>query len=62
MSEKQIRKDVIEDLLSTIEKELHNSGQTIYICEDSTHIVTDVCYVEEWFDEYKEKIRKKYCK
>lgn len=59
---KQIKSEVVEEIIGTIERELDkatNNGD--YICEDGTTIETDVGYVYEWFDEYKEILRKKYC-
>lgn len=53
-------KEAIKELISTIEDELDNSSSTEYCCEDDTCIGTDVGYVEEWFDEYKLKLYKRY--
>lgn len=61
MNKNDIIRDAMEELITTIEKELNQSLSTIYKCEDNSVISTDVGYVEEWFNEYKYIIREKYC-
>lgn len=55
-------KDLIEKIISTIENEFDNSNHTEYRCEDGPVILTDVGYVEGWFNEYKHILRERYCK
>lgn len=57
-----IVKEVVEEIIGTIEREIDKSPNNAdYICEDGTIIGTDVGYVYEWFEEYKDILRKKYC-
>lgn len=56
-----MERKIIENLITTIEKELKNSTSTQYICENGSIIDTDVGYVEEWFDKYKNMLREKFC-
>lgn len=56
------KKEIIEELISTIEHEIECSSSTRYICEDESIISTDVGYVSDWFNEYKHVLREKYCK
>ena len=52
---------VIDELIETIDKELFESTQTRYHCINGQLITTDVGYVEEWWNEYKNVLRgKKY--
>ena len=48
-----------EALIATIRKELDQSSSTRYCCEDGTIICTDVGYVEDWFQEYVEVLRRR---
>lgn len=57
---KNIQSKTIHDLINTIQKEIDMSWSSIYECEDGTEITTDVGYVYDWFQEYKEVIKKKY--
>lgn len=61
MNKNDIIRDAMEELITTIEKELNQSLSTIYKCEDNSVISTDAGYVEEWFNEYKYVIRERYC-
>lgn len=54
-------KNLIEEIITTIEKEFENSNHTEYRCVDDSVIHTDVGYVEGWFNEYKDILRKRYC-
>nr|WP_185911976.1 hypothetical protein [Clostridium sp. Marseille-P7770] len=54
-------KDLIEELITTIEDEFNKSNSIRYYCNDGTEIATDVGYVAEWFEEYKEVLRRRYC-
>lgn len=56
------RKELVEEIISTIDREIDNSLSAIYKCDDGTEISTDVGYVYDWFKEYKEKLREKHCK
>lgn len=54
--------DIVEEIIKLIESELESpeTNSTEYHCENGTNISTDVGYVYDWFDEYKEVLRKKY--
>ena len=54
-------KEVVEDIISTIEKELDNfTYPDTYNCEDGTIINTDTDNINDWFNKYKEVLRRKY--
>ena len=53
-------KDLIEEIISTIESEFENSNHTEYRCNNGSVILTDVGYVESWFKEYKDILRERY--
>lgn len=55
-------KILIDELIKTIKEELEQSSLSKYICNDGTIIYTDVGYVEEWFWEYVNVLRKRYIK
>lgn len=61
MDKNNIIKDVMEQLIGTIESELSRSSSTRYECADNSVISTDVGYVKDWFNEYKYIIRERYC-
>ena len=46
----------IQWLISKIEQELSQSTTSTYKCTDGTIIKTDVGYVEDWWNEYKEHL------
>ena len=53
---------IVEEIIGTIERELDKATTNAdYICEDGTIIGTDVGYVYEWIEEYKDVLRRKYC-
>ena len=53
---------LIEELIATINEEINKSPSTSqYLCNDGTIICTDVGYVYDWFREYAEVLRRKYC-
>lgn len=54
------QKELVEEIINTIEEELKWSSQTRYICKDDSIISTDVRYVEDWFNEYKHVLRERY--
>ena len=55
------KKEFIEELITTIEEEFEIPGcSTEYECKEGNIISTDVGYVYEWFNEYKEVLRKRY--
>lgn len=57
---KDIQNTVI-GIINTIEKELDiNCGSCFYQCVEGNLIHTDVGYVYEWFQEYKEVLKKRY--
>ena len=56
------QRKVIDELIETIDKELFESTQTRYHCINGQLITTDVGYVEEWWNEYKNVLRSRYCK
>ena len=55
-------KNFVAQLIKDMEEEFKNSPDTefIYNCEDRTEIHTDVCCIKEWFDQYKEVMKKRY--
>lgn len=53
-------KEVIDDLINTIERELQNSTSTRYRTAEGDYIGTDVDYVYDWFKEYKDVLRLRY--
>lgn len=58
---KNIQNKTISDLIKTIEKEFDSwGGDTTYRCEDETIIYTDAGFVYEWFQEYKEVLKRRY--
>lgn len=50
----------LEDLIATIESEIDNSTSTDYKTKEGNCFTTDVGYVYEWFEEYKEILRNRY--
>lgn len=59
-----VKEDLIEEIITTIENELDDKRNTMakYHCEDGTVIITDIGYVVDWFEEYKDVLRRKYRK
>lgn len=53
-------KALVEDIIKTIEEELNQSNQLYYRCKDGSEITTDVGYVEDWFNKYKDVLRERY--
>lgn len=53
-------KEVIDDLINTIERELQNSTSTHYRTAEGDYIDTDVNYVYDWFREYEDVLRLRY--
>lgn len=53
-------KEVIDDLINTIERELRNSTSTRYRTAEGDYIDTDVNYVYDWFREYEDVLRLRY--
>ena len=53
-------KEVIDDLINTIERELQNSTSARYRTAEGDYIDTDVDYVYDWFKEYKDVLRLRY--
>lgn len=53
-------KALVEDIIKTIEDELNQSNELYYRCKDGSEITTDVGYVEDWFNEYKDVLRERY--
>lgn len=53
-------KEIIEEVIDTIEREIMNSTYTRYRTKEGDYIGTDVIYVEDWFEEYKEVLRARY--
>lgn len=47
----------LEELIATIEEELAMSTSEIYNCKNGYRIATDVWYIWQWFNEYKEVLR-----
>lgn len=53
-------KEVIDDLINTIERELQNSTSARYRTAEGDYIDTDVDYVYDWFKEYKDVLLLRY--
>lgn len=53
-------KEVIEEVIDTIERELMNSTSTRYRTKEGDYIGTDVDYIYDWFKEYKNVLRARY--
>lgn len=53
-------KEVIEEVIDTIERELMNSTSTRYRAKEGDYIGTDVDYIYDWFKEYKNVLRARY--
>ena len=53
-------KILIDELIKAIREEIDQSSSSQYVCNDGTIIYTDVGYVEDWFREYADVLRKKY--
>ena len=54
------KKVFVNELIETIREEINQSSISKYICNDGTIIYTDVGYVEDWFCEYSDVLRKRY--
>lgn len=55
------KKEVVEEIIKTIEEELNQTPTELYyVCKDGSKISTDVGFVEGWFDEYKHVLRERY--
>lgn len=55
-------KQTIEELIETIEDEFYKNrwSNTVYITKEGKEITTDVDYVFEWFQEYREVLKERY--
>lgn len=53
-------KEIIEDVIDTIERELMNSTSTRYRTKEGDYIDTDVDYIYDWLKEYKNVLRLRY--
>lgn len=53
-------KEVIDDLINTIERELQNSTSTRYRTSEGDYIDTDVNYVYDWFRGYENVLHARY--
>lgn len=53
----QIRAEERERIIEKINRELSNSNNSQYLCENGEIIKTDVGYVQEWFEEYKKQLK-----
>lgn len=53
-------KEIIEDVIDTIERELMNSTSTRYRTKEGDYISADVDYIYDWFKEYKNVLRARY--
>nr|DAL83846.1 MAG TPA: hypothetical protein [Caudoviricetes sp.] len=56
----RLKRNIIAELINTIESELSVSESFFYIPKDSDSITTDVGNIQDWFDEYKDVLRKRY--
>lgn len=50
----------LKEIICNIKEEINNSFWDSYKTKEGTSIKIDVCHVEEWFNEYKEILRKRY--
>lgn len=50
----------LKEIICNIKEEIDNSFWDSYKTKEGTSIKIDVCHVEEWFNEYKEILRKRY--
>ena len=57
---KMYKNAFINELIDTITEEINQSNTSRYICNDGTVISTDVGYVEDWFKEYADVLRRRY--
>lgn len=55
------KEKIVLEIIETIEKELDQSSSVYYECIEGNEICTDVGYIEEWFNEYKKMLKKRYC-
>lgn len=53
-------KEIIEDVIDTIERELMNSTSPRYRTKEGDYIGVDVDYIYDWFKEYKNVLRARY--
>lgn len=53
-------KEIIEDVIDTIERELMNSTSTRYRTKEGDYIGADVDYIYDWLKEYKNVLRLRY--
>lgn len=53
-------KEIIEEVIDTIERELMNSTSTRYRTREGDYIGADVDYIYDWFKEYKNVLRARY--
>lgn len=53
----QTRAEERERIIENINRELSNSNNSQYRCENGEIIKTDVGYVQEWFEEYKKQLK-----
>lgn len=58
---KNMRSIITKELISTIEKEFRDTrgSSCEYITKEGKHIETDVGYVHEWWEEYRDILRKR---
>lgn len=55
------KKEVVEEIINTIEEELASSDSSCtYTCKEGNNISTDIGYIYDWFEEYKEILRERY--
>lgn len=49
----------IDEIIQTIDNELENSSSSIYNAQEG-EITTDVGYIYEWWQEYRNFLKKRY--
>ena len=54
------QKELVKEIINTIEEELNQSSEIRYVCKDNSIISSDVRCVKEWFNEYKYVLRERY--
>lgn len=53
-------RELIKELIETIESEINQSNSSYYNCKEGTDICTDVGYIYDWFKEYKKVLKNRY--
>ena len=54
------KKELIEEIIEVIYEEIKNSGDSYYVTKEGYTFSSDVGYVKEWLDDYKDILLKRY--